>query len=331
MPGLGHVLQGERARGVTALAIVAGLALMVAVMFLTPGLPVLPGWIALGLAVVSELVVAWDAFRCAARRESASARIERRTNRDPWKALLLSNLLAGVGQCYTRHWLLGLFLLVLAGLSQIRDTTPFKIAASLVGIVACLDVALRFRGARTLDRRRALVYVVALVAAGVLPALATFAVRATFVQAYRQPGPGMSPTLREGERFFVDRTSRGHAAVGDVVVFRVPGQRGSEFAKRVFARAGDVVEFRADGAWRNGHREVAPPVVQPASLQAVASEGAPLTVPAGMVFVTGDNWLNSLDSRTFGPIPEREIRGRAYKVYSPPGREHALDRPFPAR
>ena len=43
----------------------------------------------------------------------------------------------------------------------------------------------------------------------------------------------------------------------------------------------------------------------------------PYTVPAGDIWVMGDNRTNSADSRYFGPIDEASVSGRAVVIYWP--------------
>ncbi len=130
---------------------------------------------------------------------------------------------------------------------------------------------------------------------------------------------------------------------GDIVVFAKPATD-QDLIKRVVAVAGDRVEL-TDGRLRvNGQaqgRTAIGPVREKdydetsdrwfeqryqgfaeqlgqarfttLSLQSGGSYG-PVTVPAGHVFVLGDNRDNSSDSRYWGFVPIERIRGRARRV-----------------
>jgi mitochondrial inner membrane protease subunit 2 len=92
---------------------------------------------------------------------------------------------------------------------------------------------------------------------------------------------------------------------GDVVLFRKPFNPEGLTVKRVIGLPGDRIErdprLVAHGD-KNGRR------------YGFAAVPAKLSVPAGHVFVEGDNWRNSLDSNDFGTIPINLITGRVVRT-----------------
>jgi mitochondrial inner membrane protease subunit 1 len=109
----------------------------------------------------------------------------------------------------------------------------------------------------------------------------------------------MLPTLHErGDVVVVDRVSHtlGLRPVrrGDIVIADNPLTTGlrDRVCKRVVAVAGDVVTPRG---W-----------------------GARVVVPAGHVWVEGDNGCNSVDSRYYGPVASELLQGRVVARVWPP-------------
>jgi signal peptidase I len=120
-----------------------------------------------------------------------------------------------------------------------------------------------------------------------------------------------------------------HAERGDIVVIETPENRRIPFVKRVVAIGGDMVELRNKSLYVNGAAVPDPgglvhgdPRVVPAGIpQAGIPSGlgnrdnfGPLRIPPDHVFLLGDNRDFSYDSRFFGPLPERDIIGRARLV-----------------
>ena len=172
----------------------------------------------------------------------------------------------------------------------------------------------------------------------------TLVVKALFAQAFYIPSESMEPQLRERDRVIVSRTAyRLHdPRRGDVVVFpspavpeedeglieglahdvlesvalRDPGDR--ELIKRVIGLPGETIEGR-EGSVRIDGRPLIEPYLGP---DVTTSDFGPVEVPAGHVFVMGDNRSNSHDSRfeDIGFIDVDTIVGRAIARVWPPGR-----------
>ena len=139
-------------------------------------------------------------------------------------------------------------------------------------------------------------------------------VKTFLIQAFFIPSLSMYPTLAEGDRVLVNKLSYKLHQVnrGDLVVFERPeGQPESEIKdliKRVVALPGETIEARGGVVYIDGER-LEEPYLDPD----VRTDNLPETdVPAGHVFVMGDNRSGSSDSRVFGPIDEDTIVGRAF-------------------
>lgn len=172
--------------------------------------------------------------------------------------------------------------------------------------------------------------------------LIAMGVKALVAQAFFIPSASMVPTLLKGDRVLVSRLSyRLHEPRrGDVVVFASPIGGDSEkddrsaptralhfvfesvglrqpstedFIKRVVALPGETVESRAGRIYVDGR-----PLGEPYLAQAPVGDFAPKKVPAGRLWVMGDNRNGSHDSRVFGPIDDATVVGRAVLRIWPP-------------
>lgn len=154
-----------------------------------------------------------------------------------------------------------------------------------------------------------------------LAALLALAIRFFVVEPFRVDGPSMEPSLYTGERLLVDKVSyRLHPPQrGDIVVFANPTDPREDYIKRVVAVPGDQVELRLGKLYVNGQ-----PISEGHVYQDGVSTYGPQLVPPGHVFVLGDNRPNSRDSRFFGPVPTRLIKGRALVIFWPPRRVELL-------
>jgi len=135
-----------------------------------------------------------------------------------------------------------------------------------------------------------------------------------FFQAVQVDGPSMDPTLHTQDRLLV---THGYPtpARGDIIAVhaRVEGKP-DEIIKRVIALPGDTIEIKADVAYVNGVRE---PERGQVVVPAAAVNAPAQVVPAGMLYVMGDNRAVSEDSRFIGPVAAAGVVGRAVAIFSP--------------
>lgn len=126
----------------------------------------------------------------------------------------------------------------------------------------------------------------------------------------------MSPTYHSGNQVLVQKfgTRAHHPHRRDVIAFHPPGS--SELViKRVVAVGGDSVGI-ADGLLVVNGTPLREAFVDYNLMD--ATYFGPVHVATGTVFVMGDNRSDSIDSRTFGPIPVKDIVGRVILRIWPP-------------
>jgi signal peptidase I len=166
----------------------------------------------------------------------------------------------------------------------------------------------------------------------VVAALVLAAGLITFVfQSYQVDGPSMESTLQNSDRLIVWKVARtlaritSHAYVphrGDIIIFNEAGLAAygqadiKQLVKRVVGLPGDRVVvksghitiynrehqdgFDPDKTLPYGHEHPFP----------VTSGDIDTTLDSSQVFVCGDNRIDSLDSRAFGPVNLNDIVGK---------------------
>jgi signal peptidase I len=169
-------------------------------------------------------------------------------------------------------------------------------------------------------------------------------IQAFIVKPYKIPSGSMEPTLDIGQRVLVNRLGNDFSKphIGEIVVFHPPKDAEAEvcgqtrpagapcdkpepmnssenFIKRVVAGPGDTITIQNGHVIRNGKPEK-DSYIAPCAPGDQCTFPTPITIPAGMWFMMGDNRGESDDSRFWGPVPTSWIIGQAFATYWPPDR-----------
>lgn len=119
-------------------------------------------------------------------------------------------------------------------------------------------------------------------------------------------GDSMEPTLNKGDVVLYNRMSDSFEC-GDVVSVRVPS--GEFYVKRVIAAENDTIDIRGGKVYVND-KLLDEPYIKGKTLPQDGMVVYPYKLQKDQIFVMGDHREISMDSRSFGVVSERQIKGK---------------------
>ncbi|MFJ2906976.1 signal peptidase I [Streptomyces sp. NPDC091279] len=166
---------------------------------------------------------------------------------------------------------------------------------------------------------------------GIVLFLGGFAWGAVAYRPYTVPTSSMAPTIAAGDRVLAQRVDGAEVRRGDVVVFDdTSWVTNASLVKRVVAVGGDTVACCTDGKLTVDGKPIDEPYL-PAGSAAEVTGFATVKVPAGRLFLLGDERQGSLDSTAHltdaasGTVARDAVKARVDAVVWP--LEGMLQRP----
>jgi signal peptidase I len=254
--------------------------------------------------------------------------------RKPILAFLLSLGTPGLGQIYNGQLKKGLFYLV--GFFLVYIVFSFLLL-KFYGLVCYLIImvglylfilfdallsAIQLRAVALKACNKWYIYlIIFLVSSMAIQPLLGWVIKNNIARAYKIPSVTMKPALLVGDRLIADmRIYKSEKPKrGDIIIFEYPKDPSKEFIKRVIGMENEKVELINNKIYINdkllddpwGYFEDESLVKGPPALE----KFGPVVVPKDSLFVLGDNRNNSQDSRFFGFINMKNVKGKALYLY----------------
>lgn len=149
----------------------------------------------------------------------------------------------------------------------------------------------------------------------VIVAIIVILICAYIVTLQQNVGPSMSPTVENGDVYFLNKLSYKFGSIkrNDIIVFYYDQTK--YLVKRVIGLPGERIDYKDNILYINGepYEEtfLAEDVITDDFTMEVIKGCDDGVIPENTYFVMGDNRGNSLDSRAIGVISEDDIMGKA--------------------
>ena len=159
-------------------------------------------------------------------------------------------------------------------------------------------------------------------------------IRHFIAQPFKIPTSSMVPTLKPGDRIFVNKFVYGaripftnirlpklrEPERGDIIVFHSPVEKNKFLVKRLVGKPGDKIEIKGQHLWINGKPAEDPRILSTIAYYnkgAYGKTGRVIKVPEDSYYCLGDNSLNSVDSRYWGFVPAKNLAGKVFLIHWP--------------
>ncbi|MBU0465828.1 MAG: signal peptidase I [Proteobacteria bacterium] len=161
-------------------------------------------------------------------------------------------------------------------------------------------------------------------------------IRTFIIQAFKIPSGSMLETLQIGDQILVNKFIYGikipftdgktlipvkNPQKGDIVVFKYPEDPSKDFIKRVVATGGDTLEIIDKKLYVNNKMVEGETYAVYKTQDIIPGKFnsrdnlRKIKVPENKLFVMGDNRDNSHDSRFWGFVDLKAVRGEAFIIY----------------
>lgn len=330
-PGIGQLYAGKTGRGLLFLIIAIALIIGGGWSLLRPtGSMQFAIQFTLGFFLFSFFNL-FDAHRCARKGNDSDFEQLRKSNKDPWLAVFLSNIIPGLGHAYQGAWLTALlFFIGLVITGSLAEAVPILgVLAIGLSIFCCYHAYQTSPAEREKSQKLIIRICCVLLAANLLSVLFSLATRSLVAEARYIPSEAMKPTLQVNDRLIVEKISYRFNAPqrGDVAIFWAPPKAleavGSTtkdvYIKRIIGLPGETVEVKEGKVFIDGEALAEDYIQGPPKYLF-----GPETIPADAYFVLGDNRNSSADSHIWGYLPSENIIGKANKIFWPPARQGVI-------
>jgi len=152
--------------------------------------------------------------------------------------------------------------------------------------------------------------------------LMVFLVRTFIAQPFVVNGASMEPTFHTNEYLIVDQLSYevGTPKRGEVIIFKYPLIPSRYFIKRVIALPGETIKISGTKVEIKRVNSEEFEVLDEPYIEFEKESFVETTLAEDEYFVMGDNRMASLDSRSWGPLKDSFIVGKAFLRLFPPSK-----------